>query len=105
MVKASFPNCQKLVNVAGMSIGNEQSGNQCVPGDAKSESSLPAADIPGAAPGKALSPEAVRALLEAEARRQAATPVELPAEINGRRDGEEPTRYGDWEKKGLAVDF
>ena len=61
--------------------------------------------IPGAAPGKVLSPEAVRALLEAEARRQAAPAVELPPEINGRRQGEEPTRYGDWEKKGLAVDF
>ncbi len=61
--------------------------------------------IPGAAPGKALSPEAIRALEEAEARRQAAPRQELPTEINGRREGEEPTRYGDWEKKGLAVDF
>ena len=61
--------------------------------------------IPGAAPGKALSPEAIRALLEAEARRQAAPAPDLPPEINGRREGEEPTRYGDWEKKGLAVDF
>lgn len=61
--------------------------------------------IPGAAPGKQLSPEAIRALEEAEARRQAAPRQELPTEINGRRQGEEPTRYGDWEKKGLAVDF
>ncbi len=61
--------------------------------------------IPGAAPGKALTPEAIRALEEAQARRQAAPRQELPAEINGRREGEEPTRYGDWEKKGLAVDF
>ncbi len=61
--------------------------------------------VPGAAPGKALSPEAIRALEEAEARRQAAPRQELPTEINGRREGEEPTRYGDWEKKGLAVDF
>ena len=61
--------------------------------------------IPGAAPGKALSPEAMRALIEAEARRQAAPAGALPPEINGRREGEEPTRYGDWEKKGLAVDF
>lgn len=64
--------------------------------------------IPGAAPGKALSPEAIRALEEAEARRQAAaqTPArqDLPTEIGG-RDGEEPTRFGDWEKKGIAVDF
>jgi hypothetical protein len=62
------------------------------------------AAIPGAAPGKQLSPEAVRALMEAEARRRAAPRQELPIEIDG-RDGEEPTRYGDWEKKGLAVDF
>lgn len=61
--------------------------------------------IPGAAPGKQLSPEAIRALEEAEARRQAAPRQDLPTEINGRRQGEEPTRYGDWEKKGLAVDF
>jgi hypothetical protein len=61
--------------------------------------------IPGAAPGKALSEAAVRALLEAEARRQAAPAAVLPPEINGRREGGEPTRYGDWEKKGLAVDF
>lgn len=62
------------------------------------------AEIPGAAPGKVLSPEARRALEEAEARRRAAPVAALPAEIGG-RDGEEPTRYGDWEKKGLAMDF
>ncbi|MBC8407332.1 MAG: DUF1674 domain-containing protein [Rhodobacteraceae bacterium] len=28
----------------------------------------------------------------------------LPTEIGG-RDGPEPVRFGDWEKKGLAVDF
>lgn len=52
-----------------------------------------------------LPPAAQRALAEAEARRkeaQAATP--LPKELGG-RDGPEPVRYGDWEKKGLAVDF
>jgi hypothetical protein len=105
LVKAFFPKPKKLVNVAAMSSENEQSGEECVSGDAISESAVPAADIPGAAPGKALSPEAVRALLEAEARRQAAPAEGLPPEINGRREGEEPTRYGDWEKKGLAVDF
>ena len=66
------------------------------------------ASVPGAAPGKTLSPEAIRALEEAEARRQAAAKEsgrqELPTEIDG-RDGPEPTRYGDWEKKGIAVDF
>jgi len=105
LVKASFPNSKKLVNVAAMDSGNNHDSGKCVPEDAGSESSAPAADIPGAAPGKKLSPEAIRALREAEARRQAAAPLDLPPEINGRREGEEPTRYGDWEKKGLAVDF
>ena len=52
-----------------------------------------------------LPPAAKRALAEAEERRKVAegkTP--LPPELGG-RDGPEPVRYGDWEKKGLAVDF
>ncbi len=28
----------------------------------------------------------------------------LPEEVGG-RDGPEPTRYGDWEKGGRAIDF
>ena len=59
---------------------------------------------PHAAPGKALSPAARRALEEAAARRAAESPLELPPEDGGPR-GPEPTRFGDWEKKGLAVDF
>lgn len=26
-------------------------------------------------------------------------------EVGGRRDGPEPTRYGDWEKNGRCIDF
>lgn len=52
-----------------------------------------------------LPPAARRALAEAEARRKAAeAKIPLPAELGG-RDGPEPVRYGDWEKKGLAIDF
>lgn len=51
-----------------------------------------------------LPPAARRALAEAEARRKAAGPQVLPPELGG-RDGPEPVRYGDWEKKGIAVDF
>ena len=58
----------------------------------------------GAAPGKPLTPAARRALEEASARRAAAAPAGLPPEHDGPK-GEEPTRYGDWERKGLAVDF
>ncbi len=51
-----------------------------------------------------LTPEAQRALAEAEARRKAAVEPSLPKEING-RPGPEPTRFGDWENKGIASDF
>jgi len=54
------------------------------------------------APKRVLTPEAQRALAEAETRRKAA--AELPKEIGGRA-GLEPTRFGDWEKKGIATDF
>jgi hypothetical protein len=47
---------------------------------------------------------AKRALAEAEARRKLADTQQMPKELGG-RDGPEPVRYGDWEKKGLAIDF
>ncbi len=47
---------------------------------------------------------AKRALAEAEERRKKADAQALPTELGG-RDGPEPVRYGDWEKKGLAIDF
>ena len=53
---------------------------------------------------KELPPEAQRALAEAEERRRVAGELELPKELGGRK-GPEPVRYGDWEKKGLAIDF
>ena len=55
---------------------------------------------------KVLTPEAQRALAEAEARRKLyrAAEAHLPKEIGG-RGGKEPGRYGDWEVKGLATDF
>jgi hypothetical protein len=51
-----------------------------------------------------LPPEAQRALAEAEERRKAQKALELPTELGG-RDGPEPVRCGDWEKKGIAIDF
>ena len=59
---------------------------------------------PGAAPGKPLSGAARRALEEAAARRAALAPA-APAPEDGGPPGPEPTRYGDWERKGVAVDF
>ncbi|WFE90297.1 DUF1674 domain-containing protein [Roseibium porphyridii] len=53
-----------------------------------------------------LPPAAQRALMEAEARRKEIDGKQeaLPQEVNG-RGGLEPTRYDDWEIKGLTVDF
>ena len=64
-------------------------------GDKKREAALPFA--------------AQRALAEAEERRKEAKLAEdaagaRPKELNGPK-GLEPTRYGDWEKKGIASDF
>jgi len=60
----------------------------------------------GAAPGKPLSDVAKRALLEAAERRKkvAADSSENPKEYKGPK-GLEPTRYGDWERKGIVSDF
>ena len=69
----------------------------------ETENTPPPADL-GAAPDKVRSPAALRALEEAAARRAAAEAVVL-AEEKGGRDGPEPTRFGDWERKGVAVDF
>jgi hypothetical protein len=55
---------------------------------------------------KPLSPAAQRALAEAQARRQAAEADAKPAaNESGGPKGPEPTRYGDWESKGIASDF
>ena len=53
-----------------------------------------------------LSPAAKRALKEADERRKANSKKvnEMPKEIDG-PEGPEPTRYGDWEKKGITSDF
>ena len=60
---------------------------------------------PNAAPDKPLTPAARRALEEAAARHAAeAQAAERAAELDGPK-GLEPTRFGDWERKGIAVDF
>ena len=61
------------------------------------------------APKKELPPAAIRALAEAAERRRLKDLAEKekppgPKEVNGPK-GPEPTRYGDWEKKGIASDF
>jgi len=66
-------------------------------------------DHPPVPDRKPLSPAAQRALAEAEARRQAAAAAQAKDEAKARElqgpKGPEPTRYGDWERKGIASDF
>jgi len=59
-----------------------------------------------AEPPKTLSEAAKRALAEAAERRARAEAEarDVPKEIGG-PSGPEPTRYGDWERKGIASDF
>lgn len=57
---------------------------------------------------KVLTPEAKRALAEAEARRRDEAALQNstsnPKEVGG-RTGPDPVRYGDWETGGIVSDF
>jgi hypothetical protein len=66
----------------------------------------PLSPPPVETPRKPLSPAAQRALDEADARRRLAEARDAPVqkEFQGPQ-GPEPTRYGDWERKGIASDF
>jgi hypothetical protein len=57
-------------------------------------------------PPRVLTPAALRALAEAEARRQLrdAEAATRPIEVGG-RGGPDPVRFGDWEKGGICWDF
>jgi hypothetical protein len=59
---------------------------------------------PASEEARPLTPEARRALAEAEARRRQAPVRNAPTEVGGRQ-GPEPTRFGDWETGGIASDF
>ncbi len=51
-----------------------------------------------------LAEAAQRATAEADARRAKEAKKELPPELGGPK-GPEPTRYGDWEVRGIVSDF
>jgi hypothetical protein len=46
----------------------------------------------------------VRAVAEARERRKTSSDTQLPPEKGGPK-GLEPTRFGDWERKGIISDF
>lgn len=68
---------------------------------------------PEAVPTESVAPTAAIALadlLKQDAEPKPVATVATPLdgqvrEIGGRRDGPEPTRYGDWEKNGRCIDF
>lgn len=59
------------------------------------------AEIAGAEAAPQLSRDAINALAEAKAAKEAAAKAR---EIGGPK-GPEPTRFGDWENKGRCIDF
>ena len=81
--------------------GDDRSGGG-VSGDHLSLNEEPLPE--GAAPDKTLSPEARRALEDAAVRRRTAQTVSAAPEVGGPA-GEEPTRFGDWERRGIVTDF
>ena len=70
----------------------------------EASASRPSSEGDRPAQARVLSPAAQRALAEAEARRAAAAETSQAAESGGPA-GAEPTRFGDWERKVIAVDF
>lgn len=68
--------------------------------------SAASAPVDNPAPRKQLPPAAQRALAEAAERRAKAEAEAKarPPEFQGPK-GPEPTRFGDWERKGIASDF
>ncbi|KAF0184652.1 MAG: DUF1674 domain-containing protein [Hyphomonadaceae bacterium] len=72
--------------------------------DEKTNAGSRESDPAAPAAAKPLTPAAQRALAEAAERRKVAADAAL-AEEKGGPAGAEPTRFGDWERRGLAVDF
>jgi hypothetical protein len=92
---------------SALDVGAE---NSVTGASAGSKSPPPAPDNTAAPPRRVLPPAAQRALAEAAVRRAEADRLAAeaaktrPKEFQGPK-GPEPTRYGDWENKGIASDF
>lgn len=62
-------------------------------------------EVPLIVNGQRLSPIQIQALREAAARRAEIELKDSTREVGGADRETNPTRYGDWEKAGRAVDF
>ena len=76
-------------------------------GNPMTDQNPPAPDAPTAqTQSRPVTPAAARALAEAAARRRAIDEAAAAGKAEtGGRGGLDPTRYGDWEIKGLTADF
>ena len=94
MRQGSIPRMKTSAKTSSMTEPKANKGIATEPGKKRSRGTLP------------LTPEARRALDEAEARRRKArkNAGKQPAEKGG-QDGPDPVRYGDWEKDGIVSDF
>jgi hypothetical protein len=74
--------------------------------DAERDQARTTEALKDAARRRPLTPAAQRALAEAAERRALAATIapDKPPELQGPK-GPEPTRYGDWERNGIASDF
>ena len=75
--------------------------------ETETQPTTPKSASAASAPERVLTPEAQRALAEAEERRRLAALAasqSAPTEIGG-QSGPDPIRYGDWEKSGIVSDF
>ncbi|WOI53320.1 DUF1674 domain-containing protein [Parvularcula sp. LCG005] len=61
--------------------------------------------IPTVVNGQELTDLQIQALREARIRRDNEAAGTRPAEVGGADRTTDPTRYGDWEKAGRAIDF
>jgi hypothetical protein len=80
--------------------------SDALPSDQTSKAPSPDAGESGSPAKPLLTPAAQRALAEAAARRaeRERQEADTPKEIAG-RGGLDPTRYGDWEIRGIISDF
>ncbi|MGH8506735.1 MAG: DUF1674 domain-containing protein [Stenotrophobium sp.] len=63
------------------------------------------APLPETAAGKAVQLADLLKQLQSESNPSTESVPSTAGEIGGRKDGPEPTRYGDWEKNGRCIDF
>jgi hypothetical protein len=105
-IERGFSIFRKLrVHLQWVVLKGTASKNRELP-DMTNKSNTPAKETDSCPLERDLPPAAKRALAEAEERRKLkALENKVLESERGGQEGPEPTRYGDWEKKGILSDF